>query len=220
MGFDYAMVACADGVDLDVALAVARETLVADEVAWVAHPHVVLYDGAPAVGAFSFLGPSSTDRGMLKLDLGRFAEMLAKRLRRRSLVVFLAEHYLMAGYRLFDRGLSCIERIYWEDTERSFPEDFDYNELVADGFEKLLGVRPLGASCIAAAHEKLLDAANDQLQMLTRGGQDVALTPITWDEALELRDDGGRYVYESAWCVSFEATGGLRHVLRYITTPS
>lgn len=215
MGFDYALVISEDPkVDLDVARDLATDELGGDDLAWIVARELRFAPKGRPVSAFAFRGPQDTRRGLLKIDLGDFAAALAKRTRKRVLAAFLAEHYSMSGYRLYDRGLGSTERIYWDGTRARFAADFDYNTLPDEGLAELgINLPRSATAALPRAYDRLCKVARRRWYMLRRGevlDEPELIKSLAGDEPT-----GDEPV--PVWSISFEATHGLVHVMRSLS---
>lgn len=142
-------------------------------------------------------------------DLSELAQRLSIDGECRTVAVFCADHYTMSGYRVFTTGRLEGERIYWEETEAGFGADAGPDTVVEEGLARLASI-PDGRSL-----PDLLQSVPDRWLVLRQDARDVIppRAPVTWEHLHRDLD------LELCWAMSFDATHGMRHMLRSRTLP-
>jgi hypothetical protein len=188
-----------------------RDHSPADDVAMLYVPKLELPAPLPAIAFCAVAISDSTDRGLLRCDLTPLARALSKR--SRTLAVFVAEHYGMGGYRMFESTLDGPEKVYWEDNSKTFPPGVDFYRVANEGLEAFLGTKIPDELAFGVWSFPLLaradDAAASTWTMLRREKRHLHPPEAVKDAPLLPGLTGG-------WTISFTATGGIRHVMRTI----
>ena len=133
-------------------------------------------------------------------DLGALAQRISIDGECRAAALFCADHYTMGGYRVFSMGRLEVERIYWDEPEAALGADVGPDTLVREGLERLTSM-PDRRSVL-----DLITSTPDAWLVLREDARDVnpLRGPVAWDD-LDM---------DFCWAVSFDATHGMRHMLR------